>query len=597
MLERETIPNWLQPFQRKCAFMLTFCVGILAIGAPAAALTIQIDGIEAAPGSDYTPVERLGLVSSKVGDALVKHVINIADCEGVMAAKSPIIRLRWSWSDRVQSLTSVPTPAYGIKVSAAGKSCSTTDMNELSTTVASDCFVVTANHAFGNSLTGSGEAVDINLAKLIGDTGCNTGSENTANVYFIVTTAGAGVGSTTFTGVVFNITLDFLAPAAPTITQLDSGDSNLRVAWSHLDTTASLSARVYWSEVAFSQASAWSLDNHSDTLTGTSYQITGLTNSQPYYVSVTALDVNGNESNGAPVKHATPIPVQDMWGYYKANGGAERGGYAPCSAGPHANSPWTLAIMVVLGLGVIVLRRRRPPMALPIALGLLFVCAAPRDALAVSPQTNSFEVRIGNYKPNIDSEFPKATPYADILNDSNWDTGIAIDWRLWHGFGELGMGFGASWWNKEGSSRSTIGTATADKTKLSIVPLTLDLVYRFDVLAERYSFPFVPYAKVGAVYGLWWITNGVGNITHYTGNDGVSLAAKGGTGGFHGSVGVRLLLDVFEPSAARSFDIEMGVNHSYLYAEYRVMSLNDFANPKSIDLSNDMLVFGLAFDL
>ncbi len=54
---------------------------------------------------------------------------------------------------------------------------------------------------------------------------------------------------------------------------------------------------------------------------------------------------------------------------------------------------------------------------------------------------------------------------------------------------------------------------------------------------------------------------------------------------------------MLEPSAARSFDIEMGVNHSDLYLEYDRRVLNDFGSGKSIDLSDGVFSFGLAFDL
>jgi hypothetical protein len=73
--------------------------------------------------------------------------------------------------------------------------------------------------------------------------------------------------------------------------------------------------------------------------------------------------------------------------------------------------------------------------------------------------------------------------------------------------------------------------------------------------------------------------------------------AQGGIAGLHGALGMRLLLDVFEPRAAKGFDLEMGVNHSYLFAEYQVMSINNFGDKNSIDLSDSVLMFGLAFDL
>ena len=127
--------------------------------------------------------------------------------------------------------------------------------------------------------------------------------------------------------------------------------------------------------------------------------------------------------------------------------------------------------------------------------------------------------------------------------------------------------------------------------------MSLDAAYRFTTLADRYSFPLVPYAKAGLAYSLWWMENGVGNISHYTPVGGTTQLARGGTGGLYGTVGLRLLLDVFEPQAARSFDIEMGVNHSYLFAEYQMLNLTDFGNKKSIDLSDNIFAFGIAFDL
>mgnify|MGYP003342203221 CR=1 FL=1 len=114
----------------------------------------------------------------------------------------------------------------------------------------------------------------------------------------------------------------------------------------------------------------------------------------------------------------------------------------------------------------------------------------------------------------------------------------------------------------------------------------------FDVLAERYEFPLVPYVKLGYAYGIWWATNGLGNLARATTN-GTTTVARGGTGGFDATLGLRFLLDVLEPGAARSFDIEMGVNHSYLFGEYRHLVLTDWGSSSSIDLSDGIWNFGL----
>jgi hypothetical protein len=99
------------------------------------------------------------------------------------------------------------------------------------------------------------------------------------------------------------------------------------------------------------------------------------------------------------------------------------------------------------------------------------------------------------------------------------------------------------------------------------------------------------------MYGVWWFRDGSEEISNWTAKDGTNYHGMGGTGGLHGTIGLRFLLDVLEPMAARSFDIEMGVNHSYVFAEYQGRYLNDFGSAKSIDLSDGVVSFGFAFDL
>ena len=175
---------------------------------------------------------------------------------------------------------------------------------------------------------------------------------------------------------------------------------------------------------------------------------------------------------------------------------------------------------------------------------------------------------------------------------------MTYDTRLWDRFGTLSAGFGFNYWSKEGKGVvKATGEASGDSTTFQVVPLSLDLVYRFDVMAERWNIPFVPYAKLGLLYNVWWMRNGVEEIASTTTSDGTKQEALGATGGWHGTLGLRFMLDVLEPQSQRSFDIEMGVNHSYLFAEYQKMTADDFGSGKSLILSDDLFVFGLAFDL
>jgi hypothetical protein len=63
--------------------------------------------------------------------------------------------------------------------------------------------------------------------------------------------------------------------------------------------------------------------------------------------------------------------------------------------------------------------------------------------------------------------------------------------------------------------------------------------------------------------------------------------------GWQLAAGLMLRLDFLEPRAQRAWDLEMGVNHSYLFAEF--MSVRDWDRPQ-LRLGSNTWVFGLAFE-
>ena len=576
----------------------------------ALAAIVRIDAIQATPKNDYTPdTTRFGQPPFQAADSTHPHNLNIADCKAISTVQNGArVEFTWTWQDKMTVAPLNFSPTYGIKLAPPGTSCDANNMVE--TVVANGCIPIFADRSFTNGTTASGEITDIDFKQLLGtyaaDPGglnCNANTESDAKIYFILptstTTGGSGTG---YLGTQMNIHLDLAPPATPTMDAPAPGNANLHISWTQNDTTdTTVGARVYWSDQPFTAPDATLQANHSDTLTTTSYQITGLTNGTPYWVAVTAVDPNGNESAGTDVQKATPVITYDLWNSYQEAGGQEQGGFSPCSAQTHGR-PLPLAMLAAVAvLVLLVARRRRVKLRnarqLVVALVLLAPLAFPAQVQAASPQTASVDLRVSMYKPGIDNSFSGHSPYADVMKDSDFTFGLGIDWRVWHSFGELGLGFGAGRWSHEGTALLADGTASNDKTKITIIPLTLHAVYRFDVLTERYDFPLVPYVRTSFVYGLWWMTDAVGNVSSYTTKAGKSLRALGGTGGLEGAFGLRLLLDSFEPGAARSFDIEMGVNHSYLFVEIQKLWLNDFGSAKSIDLSDTVLAFGLAFDL
>ena len=151
---------------------------------------------------------------------------------------------------------------------------------------------------------------------------------------------------------------------------------------------------------------------------------------------------------------------------------------------------------------------------------------------------------------------------------------------------------------KETKMWQAVEAESDDETSLYLMPLTLGLTYRFDMLATRWSIPIVPYAKAGLIGAIWWVTNGKDEIAN-TRNPVSPFEERTGwstTFGFYYGGGLQFLLDVFSDRMSATMDSEMGVNNSYLFVEYLRHSLNDFGSANSIELSSDGFTFGLMFE-
>jgi hypothetical protein len=227
---------------------------------------------------------------------------------------------------------------------------------------------------------------------------------------------------------------------------------------------------------------------------------------------------------------------------------------------------------------------------------LLLAMSFTSQVHAETPQSMMLELRIEAYTPEIDSAFESATPYADAFGtEFMWGFGGYIDYQLIKDYGSLAIGAGISYKSITGQAAEA---DSDDETQLHMVPLTLGLTYRFDMLAQRWAIPIVPYFKAGLTCAIWWVTNGKGDIAN-TRNPVSPYEERTGwsdTWGFNFGGGVQFLLDIFSDRMAATMDNEMGVNGSYLFVEYMRHSLNDFGSPDSMELSSDGLSFGLMFE-
>lgn len=213
------------------------------------------------------------------------------------------------------------------------------------------------------------------------------------------------------------------------------------------------------------------------------------------------------------------------------------------------------------------------------------------DVTLRSPRTGAVNLRLGGYKPLIDEEEGlTGTPYKDTFGDASLLLFEAELQRFFYqGYGTAGLGLSAGYGEKYAAAKLSDGTNAGEQTALRVIPITANVFYKFDYAAFEWSIPLVPYGKLGLVYEPWWITKGSGTEV-VDGNKGA-----GAKWGWSATAGMAFMLDVLEPRFARDFDSDLGVNHSYLFAEYIYADVNNFGKP-GLNLSSRRWMFGLALD-
>lgn len=215
-----------------------------------------------------------------------------------------------------------------------------------------------------------------------------------------------------------------------------------------------------------------------------------------------------------------------------------------------------------------------------------------------SPQWFYLEFKLGPYSPNVDSEFSGSdNAFGHIFGDgSALMIKGELDVEVWRPFGTLAIGGVFGYYNVSAEAYSDNGDATTpsdstvrtgSETSLTLLPMALLAIYRFDWAAERFNIPLVPFVKFGINYTIWW-TSIDGSTSKVDGDEG-----KGGTFGLQFNAGVALLLDILEPSAAKTLDLEMGINHTYLFFEFvQVSSVGE----NKLNVGDSTWNGGLAFE-
>jgi hypothetical protein len=217
-----------------------------------------------------------------------------------------------------------------------------------------------------------------------------------------------------------------------------------------------------------------------------------------------------------------------------------------------------------------------------------------------------FELKFGPYTPAVDRAVPGGkTPYADTFgNLPQLMTQLEVDLELFHfrHVGTLGVGFTWGYWQNSANAFNVdmSGARVQDTTTFTVMPLIPQIVYRYDVLAMRTKIPIVPYAKVGLAYYLYWIRDGNGAVSNCKDPLACLRVDNGkGAGGIYGftvNVGAAFLLDFVDRATARIAKHEVGLYHTYVFAEFNLAVINDFGKSDTLNLSSETFLAGIAFE-
>lgn len=243
------------------------------------------------------------------------------------------------------------------------------------------------------------------------------------------------------------------------------------------------------------------------------------------------------------------------------------------------------------------------------------ISLAPPAPFKGSPQRFAIELKFGPYLPSVDGDYPGPGlgAYAEIFGETN-DRGVAVEqprdrlmsqlgfeWQFLNVGGPLSLGTSIGFFQDRAQALLVQTSATdesvrskADRVRFSVLPVTLLLGYRFELLADRFRVPLVPYVRGGLAYGFWWASNGNGDIAV---ND-AGVKGRGGSAGWQVNLGMMLRLDFLERSAAKALDTATGINHTYIVGEWQFSRMDGFGTLlNKVSVGDDTWYLGLAIEI
>jgi hypothetical protein len=222
-------------------------------------------------------------------------------------------------------------------------------------------------------------------------------------------------------------------------------------------------------------------------------------------------------------------------------------------------------------------------------------------------------VRIGPYVPQVDAQLggPKPGPYEQMFGGYHILTMLDVDRIVWSGFGQVGIGFSAGYWQKtartftiDSMPSDNMRPRAADHNAFRLIPTELSATYRFTWLDDNYGVPTVPYARAGLGYYIWWISV-ADHYAHACANPTNSAfcapgqshndKALGATAGVQGAIGLAIRAERIDASTAMSMQ-QSGIQHAGIYAELSDARIHGFGSDTKLSVGDLTWFAGVDFE-
>lgn len=305
-------------------------------------------------GSAWAQAAHERIDSARIGNALDApnqdpdrrvHVANLRDCRDLVGGNE---ELTLTWTFR----STPPTGSeYGVKVQRGSENC------ELGSPVAEDaddCPLLRSRRDFsGRTINESFRARTVFGFDDPAECDGRTLNHDISLIFTRRSVAGEAEPETGWSFDQVRLRLITSRPSPPSEVETLAGENTIEVRWNAPDDQDEFV--VYYAETPFSIAEApEDLSGvRRQRATGSRVALTsGVSVDREYWIAVTTLDENGNESLFSEQVTAETRPVEDFWRRYRSAGGQEEGGYC-AAAGGGTGTVWLLA------LALLVRRRRR----------------------------------------------------------------------------------------------------------------------------------------------------------------------------------------------------------------------------------------------